>query len=323
VIRPNTGEFYISALYDGLSWEALDYANAEVDPDDLVSLIVSHEQLWVLGEDTTQLYVDTGNILFPFEAQPGGTIEWGIAARWSIAKGDNTIIWLAKTKSGHANVVKATGFSPEIISSQSLEEAMSGYSTLSDAYAFVLKPDQRNLFYVLTFPTDNKTWVYDFSTTLWHQWSTNNIGRFNASSYCFFNGRQYLGSSIDGKLYRLDSMQFTDVNEPLVRKATSYPHSDNQNRVIWHSLEILFEAGTGLLTGQGSDPQAMLRWSDDAGHTYGNSIWRSIGKIGEYGRRAIWNKLGRSRNRVYELTVTDPVKATVIGAYAEISKAVN
>jgi len=323
VIKPNTGEFYISALYDGFTWASLDFAVAEVDPDNLVSLIISHEQLWLLGEVTTQAFLDTGNVLFPYEAQPGGTIEWGIAAEWSVAKGDNTVIWLAKTSTGQANVVKATGFSPQVISSAALEEAMGRYTTLNDAYAFVLKPNERSLFYVLTFPTENVTWVYDFVTDLWHQWSSHNLGRFNAATHCFFNNKHYIGSATDGLLYRLDATVYADGGSPLVRKATTQPHSDNQNMVLWHSLVIMFEAGNGLLIGQGSDPQCMLRWSDNAGHTYGNSIWRSIGKMGEYGVRAVWNKLGRSRNRVYELTVTDPVKSTVVGAFAEVTKVNN
>jgi|SRR3990172_323993 len=321
VIKPSTGEFYISGLYDGTTWAALDYANAEVDPDDLIALIVSHEQLWLLGEVTTQAYLDTGNPLFPYESQPGGTIEWGIAAKWSVAKGDNTVIWLAKTSAGQANVVKATGFSPQVISSAALEEAMADYDILDDAYAFVMKPNERSLFYVLTFPSENVTWVYDFTTDLWHQWSSYGVGRFNAATHCYFNNRHYIGSATDGALSRLDAGVYADNSDPLVRKATTQSYSENQNMVFWKNLEILFEAGNGLAIGQGSDPQAMLRWSDDSGHTYGNSIWRSIGKIGEYGVRAVWNKLGRSRNRVYELTMTDPVRSTVVGVFAEITSA--
>ena len=322
VIKPNTGEFYISSLYNGLTWAALDFAVAEIDPDDLKALIVSHQELWLLGDVSSEAYVDVGNALFPFERQPGGFIEWGIAAKWSVAKGDNTVIWLAKTRDGHGNVVKATGFSPQIISDDSLEEAISLYSRIDDAYAYVIKPNDKNLWYVLTFPSANVTWVYDLSTNLWHQWSSYGVGRFKGATHCFFNNKHYIGSDVDGKLYQFDTYTYADDNDPLERVATTI-HIGDRNRLFWHSLEILFDAGVGLATGQGSDPQAMLRFSNDGGYTFGNSHWRSIGKIGEYGMRALWKKLGQSRHRVYELRVTDPVNAVVIGAYAEVGKGYN
>ena len=70
------------------------------------------------------------------------------------------------------------------------------------------------------------------------------------------------------------------------------------------------------------DPQAMLRWSDDGGHTWSNEHWRSMGKIGEYGYRTIWRRLGMTqklRDRVYEVSGTDPVKLAIMGAELQIS----
>ena len=323
VIKPNTGEFYISGLYDGATWTALDFANAEVDPDNLKALNVLHQELWLLGDYTTQIYVDTGNPVFPYEPQPGGMIEWGIAAQWTAVKGDNTLFWLAKTRDGHGSVIKATGYAPQVISSDALEEAIGLYSRIDDAFAFIMKPNDKALWYVLTFPTANVTWVFDATTSLWHQWSSYGVGRFKGATHCFFNTRHYIGSDTDGTLYRMEATAFKDGTDPIERIATGTHVSNNQNQVFWHSLEVLFDAGVGLATGQGSDPQAMLRWSDDGGYTYGNSHWRSIGKIGEYRNRAVWRRLGRSRHRVYELTVTDPVNAVVVGLYAQVSSGVD
>jgi hypothetical protein len=61
----------------------------------------------------------------------------------------------------------------------------------------------------------------------------------------------------------------------------------------------------------------MLRWSDDAGHTWSNERWTSIGRIGQYGKRAFWRRLGMTmkiRDRVYEISGTDPVKIAIMGA---------
>ena len=67
----------------------------------------------------------------------------------------------------------------------------------------------------------------------------------------------------------------------------------------------------------GYDPQVMLRWSDDGGHTWSNEHWKSMGAIGQYGYRTIWRRLGMTekiRDRVYEVSGTDPVKIAIMGA---------
>jgi hypothetical protein len=65
------------------------------------------------------------------------------------------------------------------------------------------------------------------------------------------------------------------------------------------------------------DPQVMLRWSDDGGHTWSNSHWRSMGKTGAYGTRVLWRRLGMTlklRDRVYEVSGTDQTKIAIMGA---------
>jgi hypothetical protein len=68
---------------------------------------------------------------------------------------------------------------------------------------------------------------------------------------------------------------------------------------------------------QGVIPQVMLRWSDDGGHTWSNEHWAQMGKVGQYFRRVFWRRLGMTlklRDRVYEISGTDPVKIAIMGA---------
>lgn len=105
----------------------------------------------------------------------------------------------------------------------------------------------------------------------------------------------------------------------LTRRVRRFPHaSQKQVWLFWDRLQIDIQAGTALASGQGSDPQIMLRWSDDGGHTWSHEHWQSAGLRGQYGRRAMWRKLGRSRDRVYEMVVTDPVKWVFLQALAVI-----
>jgi hypothetical protein len=79
--------------------------------------------------------------------------------------------------------------------------------------------------------------------------------------------------------------------------------------------KILIEEGQATATA--IDPQVMLRWSDDGGHTWSNEHWRSMGLVGQWGRRVIWRRLGMTlklRDRVYEVSGTDPIKIAIMGA---------
>jgi hypothetical protein len=67
----------------------------------------------------------------------------------------------------------------------------------------------------------------------------------------------------------------------------------------------------------------MLRWSNDGGSTWSNEHWRTIGKIGRYRDRAIWRRLGMARDRVFEVSISDPVRAVVISAELRTSSGDN
>ncbi len=106
-----------------------------------------------------------------------------------------------------------------------------------------------------------------------------------------------------------------------IRRLRRTTHISNEN--LWtyfDSLTVAYEAGTGLTSGQGSDPKLMLRWSDDGGHAW--SQWHAIeiGKLGEYKHRAIWRRLGRSRNRTWELVHSDPTKIVLIDGYLDLKQ---
>ena len=90
------------------------------------------------------------------------------------------------------------------------------------------------------------------------------------------------------------------------------------NRSQISALQVFFEAGTGLATGQGSAPQAMLAVSKDGGFTYGNERWVSIGAIGSYLTRAVWRRLGQARDWVFKIRVTDSVKVVITGASLDL-----
>ncbi len=317
VLMVESARFYISGLYDGSSWNALDFATAEVEPDDLHAAIVDHRELWLLGTYTTEVYYNSGNIDFPFDRVTGGFIEWGIAAPHSVAKSNGIVVWLARNRQGQGQVVAAQGFQPQVISNRALETTIAGYAAISDAFGWIMQY-RGHTFYVLTFPSADATHIYDMTTGEWTRWKGYGLGRHRAATHCHFNGKHYIGDYSDGSLYTLETDAYKDNGTTIERSRRSAHIAHLGKRLFWSEVQIHFEAGVGLITGQGSNPTARLRWSDDGGHTWSNWHHRSIGAIGEYKARAIWRRLGSSRDRVFEISVSDPIKAVIVDAYAEV-----
>ena len=108
--------------------------------------------------------------------------------------------------------------------------------------------------------------------------------------------------------------------------ATNNVSSAVVNNIVTNSGDyLIFSMATipsGTADGQGDDPETMLRWSDDGGHTWSNEHWTQMGRIGQYGYRAFWRRLGMTlklRDRVYEVSGTDPVKIVITGANLLVS----
>jgi hypothetical protein len=309
-----SGRIYTSGLNAGTTWDGTDYGNAEARPDDSLALISDRDELIVLGEKSKQSFQNTG-ATFPFKKVSGSTQSIGINAPSSLVQFTNTFFWL----SDNLQFVQAEGYGAKPISPPSIDYQIGQMGTTNDCVSFGYI-QEGNAFLVNQFKTANQTWVYDVSTGFWHRRrSYPNNERWRANCYVYFAGKHLVGDHSNGIIYELDFDTFDDDDEEILRKRIPPAIFDEGKEIFHHSLEIFFEPGVGLVTGQGSDPMAMLRYSDDGGHTWSNEIWRSVGKIGKKDWRATWHRLGSSRNRVYELTVSDPVKWVITGANLEAS----
>lgn len=320
--EPNTQKFWLTALYNGTDIDALDFASAEGSPDLIVSLIVDHREIWLFGNNSIEVWYNAGLADFPMARIQGAFNEIGCAAPYSVAKMDNGLFWLGSDARGDGIVYRANGYTGARISTHAMEFMISQYDDISDAIAYTYQ-QQGHSFYVLTFPTANRTWCYDVATQLWHEragWDNGAFMRHRSNCQMFFNAEVHVGDFENGKLYVLDLDKFDDAGgiQKWLRSWRALPSGQNNlKRSAHHSLQLEITSGIGLNSGQGSDPQIMLRWSDDGGHTWSNEHWVSAGKIGEYSRRAIWRRLGMTtklRDRLYEVSGTDPVEITIMGA---------
>lgn len=309
----NTNVFQISALADSTSWDALDIASAEGITGNIVRVAASRGELWIFKQYSTEVFYNSGAGSFPFIPIGSATIQRGCAAKHSVAVESNTIMWLGDDRI----VYLAQGYTPTRVSTFAIEKDIETYTTISDAVAFIYT-EEGHKFYVLTFPTEDVTWVYDLTTHFWHERESFGHGRWRASSYAFFNGRNLIGDFQTGKVYQLNLDTYTEHGTIIQRIAVSPPVWADGNRITFDRIQVLFDAGVGLLSGQGSVPYAMLRFSDDGGYTWSNEDIRPIGQTGQYKNRAVWRRKGQTRERIFEVTISDPVLVNITGAYADI-----
>lgn len=314
--QTGTSKFWAMTPYS-TAINPLWFATAEGSPDGLVTLAVNNQEVWLFGTSTLEVWINDGGANFPYSRVPGVFIEHGCAAKASVAKIDSSLFWLAANESGEGQVLRTSGLSPVRISDHDLEQEIATYAVISDAVGYTYQ-QEGHPFYVLTFPTQNITWVYDLITSTWHQraWLDvdGSFARHRSNCHQFFGRKNLVGDWDTGKIYQMSTLIYSDAGNPLVRLRASPYIAQEGVRIAHGNVEFDIDTGVGLQSGQGSDPLVTLRWSDDNGHTFGGTRTKSIGKVGEYNKRVRFTRLGQSRNRVYELSYSEPTAFTIMGA---------
>jgi hypothetical protein len=313
----------ISALGDGTSMDPTQFALRTAQPDPWQALLVNGPDIWLLGEQTGDVWYDAGTAPFPLAPRQGLTVPFGIAAPFSLAVSGGSVFWLTRNKDGAGQVVSTRGYSPQRISSHALETALAGYqrtSTIADAEALVYQ-DQGHTFYVLRFPTANATWAYDVMTGLWAERGRWNPGlaRYDVWGprvHCYAFGQHLVGDATTGGINTLDVAFGSEADGSAIRRLRRGPVLVNENRRLPISrFELSLEAGLGANTGQGVNPQIMFRGSNDGGKTFGNERQAAVGRIGQYHARAVWSRRGAPRLWVPEITMTDPIPWRIVDAF--------
>lgn len=327
-LDPLLSQFKASALLDGTSWPGASVAERTLAADRWQSMLVAHGDVWLFGSETTELWQYSGVGDPPFDPIDGAFLEVGIAAKFSAALLDNAPVWLGRSRDGAGMVFRADGIAPRRISNHALEHAIAGYATIDDAEGWTYQ-ERGHSVYVLSFPTEGVTWGYDAATQEWHErgfWSpaANAFLTYRPRCHAYAFGKHLVGDRSSGRIFEMSSDFATDMDGNGIRRVRRAPHlSAEQKRVFYDSLQVDFEAGLGLVSGQGSDPTAMMRYSNDGGRTWSNERTVSVGAQGQYSARAKWNRLGSGRNRVFEVSVSDPIPWRVTDAYLGLSEGVH
>ena len=318
---PGTQAFYTS-LSNTTQFDPLYIANKTGRADKLVTLAVCRREIWLLGERSTEVWYDSGDSAFPFQIVSGAFIEHGCIAKYSVAIQDVNVFWLSQDAQGHAIVMMGSNYNAQRISTHAIEHEIQKYDVLSDAVAHIHQVEGHT-FYVLTFPSADKTWVFDVATNLWHErmWldTNGNEHRVRPQVGTYAYGSFVVGDWQNGNLYSYDLENYTDNDVP-IRRIRSFPHVLNElKRISYRQFMADMQAGADKTPGD--DPTVFLRWSDDRGASWGNPVAQDLGAQGETLINLQWQRLGMARDRVFELSWTSSVPTALNGAYIDVRPA--
>ena len=332
----NSRQAYGSAVYDGTDWgggappnglgAATGYWTKEDYADNLSAIdsFIGYVVMWGMG--SIEWWQDTGGSPLPYQRIQGATQRWGLGAKWSRAEVGNTMIFLGINPEGHADIcqIGLSGYTPTVIStsdvSDIINDIVSDGGLFSDAVALTYSAFG-HIMYQITFPSGNRTLLYDTATQSWQETQTGldlqnrHIGELSIA----YNNQNYISDSTTGNVYSTSEYVYTDNGVSIKRQLVSRHIRNGGNQFTPAEVFLDFEIGLGLQSGQGSDPQISMEKSTDNGHTFGQPRLKSMGKVGQYQYpRVRWTRNGTARDFVFRFTVTDPVRFIVTGGAVEI-----
>lgn len=299
-VAPGTDQFYISALDDASKLDALDFTSADAQPDNIVTTLVLHRELILLGANTTEIWGNSGGAMFPFARYNSVQIDIGCVGRAAAIVATESIFWIGQTRNGSGIVYRMAGHAAQRVSTRAMEELLAKSTDLAAATMWTYQVEGHE-FIGITAPGMRTTLVYDAAMQQWHEraeWA-DGWAPLRTTSVCFTNGAQYAGDAA-GKLYKIDSETYTLGDAPLVRERT-WPH------LVKASMEPITFASMEMACTTGHGGNVTLELSNDGGHTFGPRLLRSLGAVGRWMQRVRWMMLGTAHDRVFRIRCSDPV----------------
>lgn len=318
--RVGTNEWFLSALYDGTTYNGLDFASAEGQPGTVIATVQNLQLLFIMCSGHIEIWYDAGGADFPFARYAGGLLNYGTSSPYTIVKQDGAIFFLSADRVFYrlqANV-------PVRVSTHPMETLIAKESNLSDCIVSTWTWEGHKMV-CLTLSGSAVTICFDISTGRWHDRNSvdasyRDLGAWRVKTALAVYDQVYFGDGLSGAIGQLDSSTYTEFGNPMVGEIRSANQHHDRKRVFCSLFELDVQAGVGLVEEQGSDPQIMLSRSVDGGMTWTQPTrWRSMGKIGEYLKRLRWMSQGQGRQMMWSMRITDPVPRTIISANADLS----
>lgn len=321
-IKPNSQQFYISKEYDGTVINPFDFASKEGESDNLVTMLSINQNLWLFGSKSIELFYNSGgtkDLPFPLTTMNGGLIQYGCSAPFSVALAENKAVWLGRDANGAGTIYMANSSDPVRISNFAIEYFIQNLDDITDAVAYTYQ-QEGHYFYVINFPSGKTTWVYDFVTKMWHERQYFNMNtaqgeRHRSQLHVFWRNKHLVSDYNKSIIYEMSLDQYTDNDNPIQRLRRS-PHQfgENLERLLFASFQLDLDVGSKYNIDYEKLPKINLRYSNDGGKTWSNILTIDLWQNGDYLAQAIWRRLGQCRDRVWEVSCSDPVKIAWLNA---------
>lgn len=319
-IHQSQRTLFNSAPNDGLSYDGLDFAEAESDPDDIVGIHVSRGQLFVGGSETTEIWQNVGALNFPFQPIQGSVLPVGVRARNSIVPFGNSFGFVGADIGGQPAIYQFSGNNFDRISTTAIEYLLLQYSQEQVESIVGFQYSQDGAVFAGWILPDTCL-VYDAKASslsqkpVWHERKSFINGqqtRWRVNSVVQAYNRLFAADFVSGRIGQLSSAVHTEYGEYIRRRVTAGPFNNSGGCTFWSSVQLIIDGGNDTVAGRGGAVD--MSYSDDGGKTWGVESTREVGMIGEYKIQPTWNRLGMCRNaRVYRFDFADNCKLVIIG----------
>lgn len=323
---PGTNRFYASNLNDGLTYNGLDIATAEINQSPIVALAVKNRQLWIFKENYIEVWYDAANPTgMPLSPRVGSELSIGTIAPNSVVNIDNTLYWLdnrgfivSAINSGTITN-NTTGNTAQPVSTDALNTTFSLYDDISDAIStgFV---ERGHLMYQINFPTAGYSWVFDLTTGEWHERSLlDQALSTHQPDTTMFSVQVGLltivsGAETSGTIY-ISHIDYKDDDGIPIQAIRTTPHLSQDFKLFGiDSLTLKCLTGTANSSGDGSDPHIILRYSTDSGRSWSSDLTESLGLTGDYVTQVSWGRLGTAFEWLFEFTIVAPIDWAITDA---------
>lgn len=306
--QQGSGRFYWSEIDDAGNIAGLNFSNAESSPDFNTGVMVLGDQLALFGGETVEFWSATSDGDNPFQKDTGTRYQKGTPARDAIVAMDNALFFV-----GNDRLVYRTDSVPSRVSDHGIEEKLRRCTNVAACTAFTAVIEG-HAWYVLNIPGIG-SFAYDVSTSLWAEWKSFNHTTFRGCASATVDGIVYIGDDTTSTVWKLSVGTYLDGADPISFLASAYVPNPAGDPIRCDRIRLDCVRGVGTSTGQGFSPLVEMRYSDDQGRTWREWRQATLGKIGEYSKRAYWNRLGSIKppGRLFEFRSTDPVNTVFAG----------
>jgi hypothetical protein len=323
VLTTDTKKFIVSALNNGLAYNALDFGSAEYNPDGTVAPFRHKSTLFIFGTETGEAFSNIGGVSFPFQRQQGFVLSKGLAAAFSIIPSQETFMFIGNGRDEGPAVWALAGNSTQKVSTEAIDallEAELAAGTLADVFAYAYS--QEGAYFVCWSLTDT-TIVLDSTTMKWHErkseivsGGSSTITSQRTNSMCQAYGLLLVGDSIDGRIGKCDLDIYTEYGEIIEREIAGRPFTNQGLPFSVPMIEVKMDAGVG--NAEAVNPMMRMDRSKN-GKQFSGERARSVGKVGEYDHRVVWRRNGRvGMNETFRFKFAEKAKAVIVKIMAEV-----